>query len=149
MTVYTPGPELVAAAWLGTLNLPLVGEISGNRLPVNKWRGVVFLQVSSMAGRTDPYDSVRNSYVQVDAWGAPGKLGETNSIAEEIYNATFFSGSYGHLPIKVGNTARRPVNLSGVTVFSAPRALRDEKDGLARTTMILAMVYNIENLSRS
>lgn len=147
MTVYTPGPELVCASWLSTLNLPLVSEISGAMLPINKWGAPVFVQVSSLAGRTDPYDSVRNPYVQVDLWAAPGKLGETNSVAEAIYTATFTASGYGHLPIKVGNTARRPVTLEEVTVFSAPRALRD-KD-LARTTMILAMVYNIENLARS
>jgi hypothetical protein len=147
MTVYTPGPELVCAAWLKTLNLPLVGEISGAMLPVNKWGAPVFVQVSSLTGPTDPYDTVRVPYVQVDLWGTPGKIGETTSVAEEIHNATFRSGSFGHLPIRVGTTARRPVSLEEVRVFSAPRALRD-KD-LARTSMILALVYNIEQLARS
>lgn len=97
-----------------------------------------------MAGSVDVYSQTRNPVVQASVWATPKKFGETNSVAELIQEATYDFAGLNPFPITVSNLPRYPVHLAEVTVWQLPRAIKGDPAKLARTLILLSLVYDIK-----
>lgn len=166
---YTPSAELVAVAWLKKLQLPLTSDVSTTLPAVTRWTQPCYVQASSAGARgvrhgmVDANDPGRESLIRVDVWAAAKKFGESNSIAEFIVDATYEGiAQNADMPIRTGFW---PVHLAEVSVWQPPVTIRDvpsfaaldaaelgprvsnnaapSQSKLARTTLLLALVYQI------
>lgn len=147
MTAVLPHPngEQVAAAWIGALPGLFTTMVSavGYTLPAawDQASAPVFVQTTVPSGIVNRAIPLRQPYVQVDAWAAPGRLGEVALVAEMIYDATYDGSGLGDLAVLPGFAL---VSLTDVSAFTEPRQIRDDPSRLARATQILAFQYTVK-----
>lgn len=140
---FPPNSDVVCTFWLKTLSAlsTLVGTQVATTLPAQgTLTHPVFLQVTTVTHRVDRYDPSRQPVVTVDAWAAPGLLGEVATALEIVRDATYLGSGLGTFTTKTGFT---PVRLADVSVFSGPRPVRNDPAALAHQVMDLELTYVI------
>lgn len=149
MTQFLPHGELVAQAWLRSLEgIPSNGV--GTNLPGDNttWAASGFVQISTIGGTPGMYLPMANPVISIDCWANAAKSsqppwGKANQLAERIRFAGYGGVDSLNVPQRIVALAPQYQNARVLAAYavSEPRRMLNDEARFARYHMDMQFVY--------